>query len=285
MIIVICITLTSLAVIGVICRRRASELSKLYALEDIKTMRRGSSEAEHHEKIKPEISKSTLTYSCHGAIALTGGAIGFYSAAFPGAIIGAVSAGYGLILFSWGYKKFKTTKAERAVLSELPVLLESLILLVESGLGILPAIDRLIKSNSRETKNKNVRYYLAQVLELSMRGVPFAQALQSVADNCPYPALRHFFLHLDIGANVGGKLGNSLRSLAQHSHQEWRLSVEARVRRLENFVVFPVFGSVIGLILATAAVPLIPLLDLKDKLDASQVESAAEQTSDIVGRL
>ena len=161
---------------------------------------------------------------------------------------------------------------ERVILSELPILLESLILLVESGLGILPAIHKLLAASGEETKLKNARYYLRMVHELSMRGLPFGQALENVAEHCPHPALRHFFLHLDIGANVGGKLGSSLRSLAQHSHQEWRLSVEARVRRLENLVVFPVFGSVIGLILLTASVPLIPLLELKEKLDSSQAQ-------------
>ena len=180
----------------------------------------------------------------------------------------------------------KERRQERAILSELPILLESLILLVESGLGILPAIHRLLEAGRgearsgeagrEETKNENARYYLGKVHELSMRGLPFGQALECVADSCPFPALRHFFLHLDIGANVGGKLGNSLRSLAQHSHQEWKLAVEARVRRLENMVVFPVFGSVIGLILLTAAVPLVPLLELKDKLDSAQAEQSGQ---------
>jgi len=165
---------------------------------------------------------------------------------------------------------FQQGRQEQAILLELPILLESLILLVESGLGILPAIHKLLESSDEETKSKSARYYLRVVHEMSMRGLPFGQALENVASICPFPALRHFFLHLDIGANVGGKLGNSLRSLAQHAHQEWKLSVEARVRKLENLVVFPVFASVIGLILLTASVPLIPLLELKDKLDNAQ---------------
>lgn len=173
---------------------------------------------------------------------------------------------------------FLESKLEQAVLAELPLLLESLILLVESGLGILPAIHRLLEVDGKETKLKTTRYYLGMVHELSLRGFPFSQALEQVAEHCPFPALRHFFLHLDIGVNVGGKLGNSLRSLAQHAHQEWKLSVEARVRRLENLVVFPVFGSVIGLILLTAAVPLIPLLELKDKLDGAVIERVELQT-------
>lgn len=163
-------------------------------------------------------------------------------------------------------------KLERVVLAELPILIESLILMVESGLGILPAIYKLLETQEEETKLKSTRYYLRLVHELSQRGFPFGQALEQVAEDCPFAPLRHFFLYLDIGANVGGKLGNSLRSLAQHAHQEWKLSVEARVRRLENLVVFPVFGSVIGLVLLTASVPLIPLLELRDKLDAVEVQ-------------
>jgi len=162
---------------------------------------------------------------------------------------------------------FRGPYQERAILRELPLTLESLILLVESGLGILPAIHKLIESRGEETKPDSVRHYLALVHSLSSKGMPFLNALEAVAEECPPPAIRHLLLHLDIGANVGGQIGASLRSLAQHSHLEWRLSVEARVRRLENFVVFPVFGSVIGLVLLTAAVPLIPLLELQEKLD------------------
>ncbi len=52
---------------------------------------------------------------------------------------------------------FQRQLQERRVLSELPILLESLILLVESGLGILPAIHKLLATTEEETKSKNVR--------------------------------------------------------------------------------------------------------------------------------
>ena len=48
-------------------------------------------------------------------------------------------------------------------------------------------------------------------------------------------------------------------------------SYENRVRRLENLVVFPVFVSVIGLMCLTAAVPLVPVLKLKESLQRHSV--------------
>ena len=211
-----------------------------------------------------------------------GGTLGFLEFDAIGIAIGSVVAIYLFLLILTLFSKVRSASEKKEVLAELPVLLESLILLVESGLGILPAIHKLLDVSGTAVKPKSARFYLQLVHELSNRGMPFAAALELVANRCPYPTLRHFFLHLDIGANVGGKLGDSLRSLAHHAHQEWKLSVEGRVRRLENLVVFPVFGSVIGLMLTTAAVPLIPLLDLKDRLDASQAASQQQNSSNSV---
>lgn len=196
----------------------------------------------------------------------TGIVIGYKTAGVLGSLFGAGIGFYLGVVFWLILIRYLTVKAERKSVLELPVLLESLILLVESGLGLLPALHQLV--TTEQDNSSSVRYFFKLVHELSARGMPFGTALESVADRCPYTTLRHVFLHLDIGGNEGGALGPALRSLSQYAHTEWRLSVETRVRRLENLVVFPVFGAVIGLILLSAAVPLVPLMELKDRLDS-----------------
>ena len=96
-----------------------------------------------------------------------------------------------------------------------------------------------------------------------------------IADAIDIKVLRHVLMHMDIANSEGGELIPSLRALSDHAHSEWKLSVEARVKRLENIVVFPVFFSVIGLMLLVIAVPVIPLLNIKDSLKSNSISATS----------
>jgi Flp pilus assembly protein TadB len=172
----------------------------------------------------------------------------------------------GLTAFLY-YLRFRERDVERELLFQMPLFLESVILLVEAGLGILPAIERVVKAKETANQANAISQLFALVHRLSSHGMPLSQALELVADGTPHRIVRHILLHIDISGSEGGELIPSLRSLSDHAHSEWRLSVEHRVKRLENAVVFPVFASVIGLMFLTAAVPLVPLLSLKDSLE------------------
>jgi pilus assembly protein TadC len=164
---------------------------------------------------------------------------------------------------------------------QLPLVLENLILLVEAGLGVLPALEQIVFSRIKNAKEQGgsidlTTFLLKVVYDLSAHGMPFAEALERVADATEIRSLRHVLLHLDISASEGGELIPSMRSLSDHAHTEWRLSVETRVNRLENMVVFPVFVSVIGLMILTASVPLVPVLEFFETVKA---QSASQGTS------
>ncbi len=166
--------------------------------------------------------------------------------------------------------RVRIARAERTLLFELPIFLESMILLAEAGCGLLPALEQVVAACEIRRRSLLFRT-MALALRLSASGIPFPQALEMVAANVPQRVLRHVLLHLDLSATEGAELIPSLRSLSDHTHTEWRLSVEHRVRRLENWVVFPVFGAVLGLMLLVAAVPLVPMLHLHDHLQLSGV--------------
>lgn len=200
--------------------------------------------------------------------ALLGGTMGAYLQGFGVvATVGGAAIGTYVGLLCWLlYLRYRAADFEREVLFQVPLVLESLILLVESGLGILPAIEQAVR-NSEEGRNPEpVKRVLRVVYELAASGLPLGQALERVGNEVSLGVLRHVLLHLDISGSEGGELVPSLRSLSDHAHTEWRLSVEQRVKRLENLVVFPVFASVIGLMLLTAAVPLVPMLKLKENI-------------------
>jgi Flp pilus assembly protein TadB len=174
------------------------------------------------------------------------------------------------------YLKSRKTDLEREVLFRIPIALESMVLLVESGLGILPALENIVKSRSQKDKESNiVLYALHLVYQLASRGLPFSQALEMVGNAMPHRVFRHVLLHLDLSGTEGGELVPALRSLGQHAHLEWKLGVESRVKRLENLVVFPVFISVMGLITLAAAVPLVSVLNFTDAMDQKKLNQSS----------
>ena len=178
-----------------------------------------------------------------------------------------VFVGFYLGLTVWvAFLSYQRREFERKAIFQTPLTLEAIILLVESGLGLLPAIERIVSSQDETSRRNPMVRMLRLVYELSSHGVPFGLALEMVSDATELKVLRHVLLHLDISGSEGGELIPSLRSLSNHAHTEWKLSVERRVRRLENTSVFPVFASVMGIMMVTVAVPIVPILDLKETM-------------------
>ena len=228
-----------------------------------------------HERRQARRHGAALTIVTVSLAVLVGTQIGS-----RGAIIGAVVVGLYAGVVGWLYfLKWKAADYERELLYQLPITLESLVLLVESGLGMLPAIAALIEAEDVKTGINPAVRVLRAAYDLSASGLPFASSLEAVANALESRPVRHVLLHLDISGGEGGRLGPAIRGLSDHCHSEWRLSVETRVRRLENLVVFPVFLSVMGLLLLTAAVPIVPLVEFAKSLNNKPAVAGASEVS------
>jgi Flp pilus assembly protein TadB len=184
-------------------------------------------------------------------------------------LVGSVAGLYLGVVASVLHLRRTAADYERRLMFQLPLTLEALILLVESGLGILPALEQLVSSKGNSAKNNPVIRILGLVYRLASNGIPFSRAASMVANSIENRAMRHVLLHLELSRSEGGSIGASLRSLSDHAHNEWKASVETRVKRLENQVIFPVFGCVIGLMVLVSAVPLVSIKDFSDRLDKS----------------
>lgn len=182
-----------------------------------------------------------------------GGVRGVFAGAAVGLYAGALGAACGLGI--------ATRKLERTVLFELPLFLDTLVLAVEAGCAILPAIAQVVAIRRDAGKRDPVTIAFDSLCALVSRGMPLRNALQEVGRFLPFRALQHALIHLDIAATDGGAIIPSIRSLADTAHSRWRMSVDARVRRLENYSVFPVFVAVMGLMLLMAALPVALLLN------------------------
>ena len=150
-------------------------------------------------------------------------------------------------------------RLESSALYELPLFLESLILLVESGLSLLSAIEQTVDASTTAKGRIYIDRLLLAAREHSLAGVQFSTALRSIASDVPIRAVQHVLYHLELGSEDGGSVAKGLRALADYSHAEWQISISTRIKRLETFVVFPVFFAVVGLLLLTASGPLISI--------------------------
>lgn len=106
----------------------------------------------------------------------------------------------------------------------------------------MPALERIINDRASKEKASVLTRILSTTVKLSTAGVPFPIALETVAVVVPYRAVRHILLHLDMSATDGAEMIPALRSLSYYAFSEWRLSVEHRVRRLENSVCLVLCG-------------------------------------------
>lgn len=172
--------------------------------------------------------------------------------------------------------KLKTSDVVRSAYFDLPLILEELILLVESGLGLFPALERVCAFDKSDFIGGDpgvCRKVFKKAYSLAVCGMPVGQAFETVSRATDCVPLKQVLIHLDVSSGVGGELLTSLRALSEQVHKEWKLSVETRVKRLENLVVFPVFMAVMGLLLLTAAVPIVPVLDFMGSLNQGNAKS------------
>ena len=222
--------------------------------------------------------RRTAVFVCYTVVALgfaLGLLLGINKGTIPATIIASLIGAYLAVLIVFVGLKYYAEKFKRQMLFQIPIILESMILLIESGLGIIPALEKVTagsKTNSQfdeqyHLDNKVIRLFRL-VYQLTAGGITFSQALEKVANATDIKVLRHVLIYLDVSASEGGELVPALQSLSEHTHSEWKMTVEARVKRLESLVVFPVFFAVIGLTLLIAAVPILPVLNINEKLSS-----------------
>ncbi len=183
-------------------------------------------------------------------------------------VIYTLLLGYSLLI------KFLKNNSEREIYYDTPLFLEELVLLIESGLALFPALQEICdKKKQGKSKNSLVRQYMASVYALTLAGLPMSDAFAKIARQTPFTPIKNLLLHLDVSSSVGGELIFALQSLAEQVHKEWKLEVETRVRKLENLVVFPVFAAVMGMMLMTAAVPLVPIMEFMNGIGSKSASS------------
>lgn len=182
------------------------------------------------------------------------------SSAIPGVLIG-VAIGY------LSYRNVLKRRKEsfiRSIEFYLPIVMERVVMAVEAGLDIIPAIDALIALDEHESEEKRdpVSRLLMRANKLTESGLRFEQGLAHIAEQVPCSALRHAFIHLAIAQREGGELIMPLRELSDSTQLYYQESAEEQIAKLPVKATVPLLCTFAGLIVCFITTPLIQVMSI-----------------------
>ena len=149
--------------------------------------------------------------------------------------------------------------------SQLPILMEQLVMAVQAGLDILPAIKAVLGCHSDGSRRNPARELLSQAFMLTERGIAFEESLATVSKSVDCAALRHAFLHLGVAYREGGELTAPLRELSDATQLLYQESAEENLARLPVKATMPLLMTFAGLIIIFLAVPIVQLAQFASK--------------------
>lgn len=147
-----------------------------------------------------------------------------------------------------------------AILFHLPIGMERILMGVQAGLDVIPAIERAAKDSDGVPLDDPVSHYLQTVLQQVESGKPVSVALNLVAKLTSCIPLKHSFVHLGIAHDQGGELSTPLRDLADSAQLAYELEVEEQIATLPVKATGPLVVAFIGLIIMFLTGPIVHIV-------------------------
>lgn len=148
----------------------------------------------------------------------------------------------------------------------LPIVMERLVMAVESGLDIVPALQTIIEievqhvERTRGAELDPVTTLFAKVIRLANAGTGFDAALNEVSKSVPCPALKHAFIHLGVAFRDGGEIIGPLRELSDATQAYFQESVEEEIAKMPVKATMPLVLTFAGLITFFIASPVVQIV-------------------------
>lgn len=186
--------------------------------------------------------------------------------AIPFALLGA-----GLGFIAGRPRQAKHSKKDiRELEFHLPLVMERIVMGVEAGLDVIPAIQAISEledeqSSEFQSSSDPVTELLKRVTRLTDGGIRFENSLRDIAKEVPCNALRHAFIHLGLAYKEGGELIYPLRELSDSVQIYFQESVENEIAKLPVKATLPLLLTFCGLIIIFLTAPLLQVMDLASK--------------------
>lgn len=176
------------------------------------------------------------------------------------AILSAAFIGHLFVKRDLGSRKEAYKKATDYFL---PVIMERVVMAVQSGLDIVAAV-RVVLEHSEKSGDKPdpVTRLLKIVYRLTEKGLTFEQALKDVAELVPSSGVRHAFVHLGLAQKQGGELIKPLRELSDSTQIFYQESIEEDIAKLPVRATLPLLCTFLGLMICFITGPFVQVMTM-----------------------
>ncbi len=187
------------------------------------------------------------------------------SATFSGLLLTVLfSFAIGVMATSVIKKKYKENY-QYQINFYLPLIMERLVMAVQAGQDILPAIGIILGIEKKEEKLDPICDLLAKVKRHSDAGLSFEKSLHQVAETVDSGALRHAFIHLALAHKEGGELIQPLRELSDSTQLFYQETIEEEIAKMPVKATMPLLLTFAGLIICFITSPIIQIIDVMQK--------------------
>jgi hypothetical protein len=182
-------------------------------------------------------------------------------------VLAVMVAGGGVLVSQRLQESRKPSNAAvlRQIAYELPLVMERIVMAVQAGHDILPALKIILNSgennSSKGERDSQVLKCIREVVDATEAGMTLQSSLRTASMNTNSVALRHALLHIAVAHEKGGGLLFSLSELADATQSYYQESVEEQIATLPVKATFPlvvVFGGLLVILLTS---PIIQILD------------------------
>jgi|GEM_PF-5198648 len=239
--------------------RRFAIASSLSLVETIAAIDRDDTEPENLETgdASESSKKSAQRLPMIGAVSgiVIGSICGVISPDLAvGAIVIGLSLGYivGRVLLNRALPD-----EQKAILFHLPMNLEKLLIAIQSGLDVVPALR--ISCADTGPINPASRAFRT-VVQLIEQGATVEGALEQVAASVQSVPLKHVLLHLKVAHNRGGDLTFPLRELADATQVTYEQAVDEEIAVLPIKATAPLLCTFLGLLIVFLTGPIMGVI-------------------------
>lgn len=179
--------------------------------------------------------------------------------------VGLAMCGAAWVLAPQFRKRRRSAALSREIERHLPLVLERLVVAVQSGLDILPALNALTRPEGLEPPADPVSAALGSILLRVERGADADDSIRLAAHSCESLALRHALLHLAQARSHGGELSGPLRELSDATQLSSEELAEERIARMPAQAMLPLGLVFSGLLILLLTVPLLQVAQMGER--------------------
>lgn len=153
----------------------------------------------------------------------------------------------------------------RQISYELPLVMERIVMAVQAGHDILPALKIVLECGEKGAQSRGKSYWvlksIREVVDAAEAGMTLQSSLRMASQKTNSTSLRHALLHIAVAHEQGGGLLFALSELADATQSYYQESVEEQIATLPVKATLPLVVVFGGLLIILLTSPIIQTLD------------------------